>query len=246
MANSKHSVAREIIIDRLLHKRRGYSVYEMLDIVNKSLEFEGFGPVSITTIRRDIETIKYRYKQKLDAEKRSYYIYFRYSDPNFTIYSNVLTFGEIQHLHSALLSIRFVDPLQGTLMYKELSKRLADMLDIDPASDPIVLYKKVPSKNDCKRFKALYNYIRNKTPINLTYRSADKITMKDVVIHPYFIYLEGMVYYLLGHVSADKEGPAKIPITSIVQISPAYNTDFIPNQDYPLDVFYSKHILKGL
>ena len=58
MANTKHSVAREIIIDRLLHKRRGYSVYEMLDIVNEALEFEGFAPVTLNTIRRDIETIK--------------------------------------------------------------------------------------------------------------------------------------------------------------------------------------------
>ena len=71
MANTKHSVAREIIIDRLLHKRRGYSIYEMLDIINESLEFEGFTPVSLNTIRRDLETIEIRYKQRLDKQKRS-------------------------------------------------------------------------------------------------------------------------------------------------------------------------------
>lgn len=71
MANTKHSTAREIIIDRLLRKRRGYSVYEILDIVNESLNFEGFGPVSITTIRRDLDTIRFRYKQKLEAKRKA-------------------------------------------------------------------------------------------------------------------------------------------------------------------------------
>ena len=45
MANTKHSAAREIIIDRLLHKRCGYSLYEMLEIVNQSLEVDGYNYV---------------------------------------------------------------------------------------------------------------------------------------------------------------------------------------------------------
>ena len=145
MANTKHSTAREIIIDRLLRKRRGYSVYEIMDIVNESLDFEGFSPVSITTIRRDLDTIRYRYKQKLETRKKSHNIYFRYEDPNYTIFNNVLTFGEIQQIQAALLAIRFSDEIQGTQMYIELSKRLADMFDLDHVSDPIVLYKNIPS-----------------------------------------------------------------------------------------------------
>ena len=54
MANTKHSVAREIIIDRLLHERCGYSLYEMLDVVNKELEVNGFRHVTLNTIRNDI------------------------------------------------------------------------------------------------------------------------------------------------------------------------------------------------
>ena len=244
MANTKHSAEREIIIDRLLHKRRGYSVYEMVEIVNRSLEFEGYPPVSVTTIRRDLDTIRYRYRKRIESEKRSFNIYFRYADPNFTIYNNVLTTGEMQHLHSALLSIRFVDPIQGTLMYEELSQRLADMLDIDPASDPIVLYKKIPSQNDQKRFKALYQYIRTKTPAIITYSTDDSNSEKEATIHPYFIMYEESIYYLLGHTSTD-EGPIKIPISTIKRMSPAYDTKFIPNNDFPLKDFYLKHLNKG-
>ena len=244
MANTKHSVAREIIIDRLLHKRRGYSIYEMLEIINESLEFEGFTPVSLNTIRRDLETIEIRYKQRLDKQKRSYHLYYRYADPNFTIYNNVLTFGEIQHLHSALLAIRFCDPLQGTLMYKEMSTRLSDMLDIDPASDPIVLYKHVPSMDDCRRFRTLYEYIRTKTPACITYNFENKQGQREAVIHPYYILNDDAKYYLLGH--DEKTGsPIKISISKIINITPADDTEFIPNHDYPLQEFYLKHFTQG-
>ena len=241
MANTKHSTAREIIIDRLLRKRRGYSVYEILDIVNESLNFEGFGPVSITTIRRDLDTIRFRYKQKLEAKKKSHNVYFRYEDPDNTIFNNVLTFGEIQQIQSALLAIRFSDELQGTLMYKELSKRLADMFDLDPGSDPVVLYKHIPSTAECKRYRALYEYIRTKTPISITYYPSINEKQRESTIHPYFILKDESTYYLLGH-DSDKNAPIKIPISNIVRMHALSNIPFIPNKDFPLQDFYTKHI----
>ena len=241
MANTKHSTAREIIIDRLLRKRRGYSVYEILDIVNESLNFEGFGPVSITTIRRDLDTIRFRYKQKLEAKKKSHNIYFRYEDPDNTIFKNVLTFGEIQQIQSALLAIRFSDELQGTLMYMELSKRLADMFDLDPSSDPVVLYKNIPSTAECKRYRDLYQYIRTKTPVSITFFPEINERQRESTIHPYYILKDESTYYLLGH-DSDKNAPVKIPISNILRMHVLNDVPFIPNSDFPLQDFYTKHM----
>ena len=241
MANTKHSTAREIIIDRLLRKRRGYSVYEILDIVNESLNFEGFGPVSITTIRRDLDTIRFRYKQKLETKKKSHNIYFRYEDPDNTIFKNVLTFGEIQQIQSALLAIRFSDELQGTLMYMELSKRLADMFDLDPSSDPVVLYKNIPSTAECKRYRDLYQYIRTKTPVSITFFPEINERQRESTIHPYYILKDESTYYLLGH-DSDKNAPVKIPISNILRMHVLNDVPFIPNSDFPLQDFYTKHM----
>lgn len=240
MANTKHSVAREMIIDRLLHKRRGYSIYEMLDIVNKALEFEGYGPVTINTIRRDIDTIRYRYKQCLHCEKRSYYEYFRYEDPNFTIYNNVLTYGEIQHIHSALMSIRWSDAVQGTLMYKELSDRLSDMLDLDPATDPIVIYEKIPSNNDLKRFQVIYEYIRTKSVARVTYKEAKDQEKQEIIIHPYFLLQRSHRWILLGH-DATNNRPVEIPLFMITRMSTEDDVEYVPNNDFDLKDFYTKH-----
>jgi len=241
MANTKHSVAREIIIDRLLHKRRGYSVYEMLEIVNESLSFEGFPPVSRTTICRDLDTIRCRYRQSLEEEKRSHNVFFRYADPNFTIYKNVLTNNELRHLRSALLSIRFVDPILGTLTYNDLSQGLDDMLNVDPASDPIVLYKKIPSENDQRRYKAIYRHCRTKTPATITYSLGGEESEKEILVHPYFIMYDCPNYYLLCH-DATNDAAAKIPISKIRRLASTPEVEFIPNKDFPLQDFYTKHL----
>ena len=242
MANTKHSVAREIVIDRLLHERRGYSLYEMLDIVNRELELQGFREVTINTIRNDIDNIKYLYKQKLDIQMRSDRCnYYRYHSPNSTIFNNVLTFGELQHLHSALMSIRFVDPIQGTLMYQELSRRMSGMLDIDNASDPIVIYKNIPSKSSCNRFKALYQNIRTKSPIIITCKKETGDGEYTILVHPYYIMFDCPNYYLLCR-DASHGKPAKILISNITHIVKAASTDFVPNSDFPLQDFYTNHL----
>ena len=129
-------------------------------------------------------------------------------------------------------------------MYKELSTRLADMLEIDPASDPIVLYKHLPSNDDCRRFRMLYEYIRTKTPACITYNFEKKEGQREAVIHPYYILNDDAKYYLLGH-DEKTDSPIKISISKIINITPADNTEFIPNHDYPLQEFYLKHFTQG-
>ena len=241
MSNTKGSLKREIIIDRLLKRERGYSIQELWEEVNRGLEIECFPTVSINTIRGDIQHIMNHYRVKIEVTKRGKKEIFRYEDPNSSIFKNVLTAGELQHLHSMMMSIRFIDPIQGTLMYKELSNRLSDMLDVDPASDPIVLYKKIPEKANCNRFKALYQHIRTQTPTTIVYTTDGGKSEQKILVHPYYILYDVPVYYLLCH-DATNDVAAKIPISSILRMISSPETEFLPNKDFPLQDFYTKHL----
>ena len=241
MANTKHSVAREIIIDRLLHKRRGYSLYEMLETVNKELENNGFRPVSLNTIRNDIDNFRYLYKQKIEVEQRGYRNFYRYEDPNSTIFNNVLTFGEIQHLHSALLSIRYLDAFQGTHTDREFSDRLCGLFEIDHQTDPIVIYEHVPQKNELRKFQVIYEYIRTKTPVTITYIQGE--STHEAVVHPYYLRQHNSNWNLLCH-DATNNIPAEIPISNIKRMSTAYDIPFVPNNDFSLKNYYTKAFSK--
>ena len=239
MANTKHSAAREIIIDRLLRERRGYSIQEMLDIVNYELEQEGFRPVSKSTIRNDIHNFQYLFRMRLHVEKHSYREYFMYEDPECTMFQNLLTFGEMQHLHSALQSIRFLDGVQGTLMYKQLSDRLCSLLNVETAHEPVVIYDTPPTLNTMRKFQVLYEYIRTQTPADISYRTMNGELIKAVTVHPYYLRQKGLDWYLLGHDEA-KDKPTEIPILAITNIHMAEGTEFVPNKDFDLKDYYKE------
>ncbi len=238
MANTKHSTAREIIIDRLFHKRCGYSLYQILNIVNRELEISGFRPVSLNTIRNDIDNFRYLYKQEIEVERRGNKNYYRYKSSESSLYNNVLTHREIKHLHNALISVKYLDEYQGTMMYGNLSERLCYMLDIDTDEEPVLIYDQIPQRNEIKKFIVLYEYIRKKTPVYITFMSCDGSEKNEEVIHPYYLRKNGDKWNLLGHNSTENTA-AEIPLSNIKKLSIADDIDYKPNKEFDLESFYN-------
>lgn len=239
MANTKHSAAREIIIDRLLRERRGYSLQEIVNKVNDALDVEGFPPVSESCIRRDINVIQHLYNKKLTIEKRSFRFYYKYEDPECSIFTNVLTRGELQLIQSALNTIRYIDPMEGTMMYKELPERVGKILEVETEENPVVIYGEVPSLNNLNRFRILYEYILKHYPAYISYRSDKKEDMHRIIVHPYFLLQKGGDWFLLCH-DATNDCAAEISLSFITEIDFADGTEFIPNKDFPLQNYYKK------
>ena len=237
MANTKNSVAREIIIDRLLHQRRGYSIREMLDIVNRHLEMDGFRPVCLNTIRNDIEMMMYRYRIPLETEKHSYRVYYRYKDPDQTIFKTVLTFREMQHIQSAIQSIVFTDPVQGALMYKQLSERVSSLLKLDLTGEPILIYELIPELEELKMFQSMYNCIQAKTPATIKYRPGKGKKEREIIVHPYYMRQKNQKWILLCYNSTD-EKHEEIPITAISNVATAEGVEFIPNGYFDFKDYY--------
>ena len=243
MANTKHSAAREIIIDRLLRERRGYSLQEILNKVNESLEWEGFPPVSESCIRKDLNVIQYLYNKKLTIEKHSFRLYFKYEDPESTIFTNVLTRGELHLIQSALNTIRYIDPMEGTMMYKELPERVAKILGLETEENPIVIYETPPTLSNLKRFRTLYELILKRYPARISYHTESGKVERNVIVHPYYLLNRANEWYLLCHNELSNK-PAKIHLSVIDRIEYADGAEFIPNEDFHLQDYYHKMFSK--
>ena len=243
MANTKHSAAREIIIDRLLRERRGYCIKELLEIVNNGLFFEDLPPVSINTIRNDIETIQTLYKKVLITEKRGREVYYKYKNPENTIFMNVLTFGESQLIQSALNSIRYIDPMQGTMMYKELPERVSRILGIETEENPVVIYEQPPTFKALRKFQIFYEYILKKIPACISYHTDYGKVERNNIVHPYFLLNRENDWFLLCH-NESLNKPAEIPLSAIKHIEFAEDIEFISNKDFPLQDYYKKMFSK--
>ena len=243
MANTKHSAAREIIIDRLLRERRGYCVKEILEIVNDGLKLQDLPKKKKNTIRNDIENIQSLYKKVLLADKRGRDWYYQYKDKDSTIFTNVLTFGELQLIQSALNSIRYIDPMEGTMMYKELPERVGKILGLETEENPVVIYETPPSLKNLKRFRTLYELILKHYPARITYHTESGKVERNVIVHPYYLLNRENEWYLLCH-NEISNGPSQIHLSAIESIEFAEDAEFIPNEDFQLQDYYQKMFSK--
>lgn len=239
MANCKHSAAREIIIDRLLRERRGYSAQEIYEIVNDELEIEGFSPVSKNTILGDLRNIQCLYKKSLTIERKGRQLYYQYKDPDSSLFTNVLTLGELQLIQSALNTLRYIDSMEGTIMYKELPERVADILGLETEEDPVVIYETLPSMNSLKRFRAMYEHILKHIPTYISYRNEMNIVEEDILVHPYYLLNREGEWYLLCH-NETSDTAAEIGLSKICSMAIAIDKQFIPNEDFQLKDYYKK------
>ena len=244
MANTKHSAAREIIIDRLLRERRGYCVKEILEIVNDGLTFQDLPTVSKNTIRNDIENIQSLYKKVLISEKRGRDWYYQYKDPNSTIFMNVLTFGELQLIQSAFNTIRYIDTMEGTMIYKDLPERVSKILGLETEENPVVIYETPPTLNNLKRFRTLYELILKHYPARISYHTESGKVERNVIVHPYYLLNRENEWYLLCR-NETSNRPERIHLSAIDRIEFADEVEFIPNEDFQLQDYYQKMFSKN-
>ena len=243
MANTKHSAAREIIIDRLLRERRGYSAQEIYEIVNEELDIDGLPPVSKNTILGDLRNIQYLYKKSLIVDRSGRQLYYQYKDPDSSLFTNVLTFGELQLIQSALNTIRYIDPMEGTLMYKELPERVGAILGLETEENPVVIYDNPPSLNDIKKFRTLYEYILKHIPACISIHNELNKVEHNKIVHPYFLFNRTGEWFLLCR-NETSNTAAEIPLANINSIEVADGVKFIPNKDFPLQNYYKRFFSK--
>ena len=106
MPTNKNALLRYQILDRCFSNRhRKYTIEDLVDAVNEAL-YDMYGSeVSVRQIRDDIKYMRDRVSYDAPIEaipfdgKRCYY---RYTDPDFTIFNNELTVEEFTKLSSTI------------------------------------------------------------------------------------------------------------------------------------------------
>ena len=125
MANVKNGAFREIIIDRCLQSRRGYSTQEILEKCNNALERRGEMPVTASnTIRNDILSIENRWNIVVEAVRDGRNVRYRYKDPSFSIFNSPLNEDEIALLTQSVTSLRRFEGMPGFEWVDELNAHL--------------------------------------------------------------------------------------------------------------------------
>ena len=231
MPTNKNALLRYQILDRCFSNRyRKYTIEDLVDAVNEAL-YDMYGSeVSMRQIRDDIKYMRDRvsYNAPIEAVpfegKRCYY---RYSDPNYTIFNNELTTEEVTKLCS---TINMLGRYRGgaNRWLEEVISNLELRFGIKTNREHIVAFEQNDQLRGLEFLSELIDSAINHQPLNLLYRTYNgKET--NVVIHPYHVKQYNNRWFLFGlEQTPNGDRIANRALDRIVKFSIS-NVPFVPN-----------------
>ena len=197
MANVKKGAYREIIIDRCLQSRRGYSTQEIMDRCNEALERRCDPQITATnTIRNDILSIENRWNIVVEAVRVGRHIRYRYQDPNFSIFNFPLNEDEIDQLSQAVSLLRRFGGMPGFGWVDELNARMQSAINIE--CKHIVGFDENKQLKGIEYFTPLFESISRKEVVEVQYQPYKEDAAKIYVVHPYYLKEYNQRWFLFG------------------------------------------------
>ena len=231
MPTNKNATLRYHILDRCFSNwHRKYTIEDLVDAVNEAL-YDMYGSeVSVRQIRDDIKYMRDRvsYDAPIEAVpfegKRCYY---RYSDPNYTIFNYELTTEEVTKLCS---TINLLGRYRGgaNRWLEEVISNLELRFGIKTNREHVVAFEQNEQLRGLEFLSELIDSAINHQPLNLLYRTYNgKET--NIVIHPYHVKQYNSRWFLFGlEQTPNGDRIANRALDRIVKFSKA-NVPFVPN-----------------
>ena len=227
MANVKNGAYREMIIDRCLRNRRGYSTYEIMEKCNEALNRRGEPPITASnTVRNDILSIESRYGILVEAVKDGRNIRYRYEDPDFSIYNTPLSEDDIAQLSQSVAVLRRFDGMPGFEWVNELNAHIQSAVNTE--SQSVVGFHDNKQLKGLEFFTPLFEHITNRQVIRLNYHTYKNVDI-TATVHPYFLKQYNQRWYLFGR-DEDFGSISNYPLDRIVSIERS-TIKYIPNKE---------------
>lgn len=242
MGSISQSFRLKILDQCLRNTSRRYSIGDLIEECKKRfIERKGteFG-VSRKTIYNDLKHIEERYDIEFEKTKDGKYVYWSYSDKNFSIDNEPLNQQEAKLLKTAIQTILSFSGLPQFDLLESLSRRLDKTFDLNEDQRNIVGFENNLSLSGINFLKDVFNAIKEKQVLQIMYQSFNSKEAKEIEFHPYFMKQYNSRWFVLGlNPAFSNTGPTNLAFDRIKSIkvfnSKQYNET---NEDYLNDYFY--------
>lgn len=244
MPTNKNAQLRYQVLDRCLSNRyRRYTIDDLLEEVNDAL-CEMYGSKSQIQMRQIRDDIKFMrdsesYRAPIKAipfdGKKCYY---RYADPDFSIFNNELSVEEVSKLRSTIEMLGRFRGMPGNVWLEEVISNLEYRFGVKANRENAVSFEQNEQLKGLEHLSAIIDATINHQPLLLQYRSYNGHE-KTVTIHPYHVKEFNNRWFLFG-LENTKYGNriANRALDRIVNVSRS-EAVFIPNTSIDFNTFFN-------
>ncbi|MBP8935453.1 MAG: WYL domain-containing protein, partial [Prevotella sp.] len=173
MSTNNNASLRYLILDRCFsNTHHRYTIDELLDIVNDKLGDKEGRSINIRQLRKDIQDM--RDSVMFNAPIKAYPLegrkcYYRYSDPNFSIFNNELSSEEIENLQTTIKMLGKYRGIPANAWIEEVVSSLEYRFGIKANSENLISFEQNEQLNGLEYLSTIIDATINHQPLNIDY-----------------------------------------------------------------------------
>lgn len=241
MATNKHAAIRYNALDLCFSNRgKRYDINMLVEACNKAIR-EFSGEAEGVKKRQVYDDIRFMESEQgwsipLERVKEGRKVYFQYSDSSFSIKNRGITQTEADQFRETLSIISRFKGLKQLEWIDEVMVRLQDNFIMDKNNEAMVSFEQNPYLEGMNHFAQLFDAVKKKTVIQITYKSFKQAEPLIMMISPWHLKQYNNRWFLFGH-NHEMEKLSNLAIDRIHTIKES-NAEFFENTQIDFDDYF--------
>ena len=242
MPTNKNAAIRYQTLDKCFRNRRHR--YYLEDLIDKCEEaiyyYNGIGGVSRRQIFEDIKFMESDagWSAPIDRIKDGRRVYYRYSDPDFTINAQPLTDEEACQLRAVIITLQRFRGLPCNAWVDEVISNLEWRFGLRGKKENVIGFEQNPYLKGLNLLPDIIEATTNHQAVRMVYHSyRNSEEEKSVIVHPWYVKQYNNRWFLMAY---DAEGNriTNFALDRILEFRPNESVPYIPNEGVDFEHYF--------
>ena len=242
MPTNKNAAIRYQTLDKCFRDRRHrYYLEDLIDKCEEALYYyNGIGGVSRRQIFEDIKFMESEagWSIPLERHQDGRRVYYRYSEPDFTINAQPLTEEEANQLRAVIITLSRFRGLPCNAWIDEVISNLEWRFGLRVNNENIIGFEQNPFLRGLNLLPEIIDATVNHQAVCITYRNyKNSEEVRTLVVHPWYIKQYNNRWFLMAY-DADTDRITNFALDRIQDFHVDEGTAFIPNDDVDFEHYF--------
>jgi predicted DNA-binding transcriptional regulator YafY len=208
MSINKKALTRYLAYDKCLRNTGAkYTWQRLIDEANKALKEEGLEGIGKTQFYADMQYMEFsEWKAPIEKFKDGRTVYFKYSNPSYSINNQPLNETEAKQLKSALQVLSRFKGIPQFEFINEIIPAIESKLGLVSIEREVMSFESNLDYEGAKFITPLFNAIVNKRSLTIEYQDFKSPLPYSILFHPYYLKQFNNRWFVFGYNEFTKTG----------------------------------------